>query len=113
MLFRSVDEGQVEVANLTAPGKTKLLNPGESIRVLRNVPLAKMIDKGSVANSTLRAAAQAIYEIMFRTSRPGGGSAGTIGGGGTVPPIGNGDTGKPEAPPAPPPPPPPPPSSQP
>lgn len=103
--FVSVDEGQVEVGNLTAPGKTRLLNPGESVRVLRNVPLAKVIDKGSVAQSAFKAAAQAIYEIMFRTSRPGGGGS-SIPGSGTV---GQGDTPKPEAPPTPPPAPPPPP----
>jgi len=104
--FVSVDEGQVEVANLTAPGKSKLLNPGESIRVYKNVPLAKVVDKGSVAQGALRAAAQAMYEILLRTSRGGGSAPGA--GTGT---IGQGDQGKPapptEAPPPPPPPPPP------
>jgi ferric-dicitrate binding protein FerR (iron transport regulator) len=104
----SVDEGQVEVANITAPGKSRLLNPGESIRVFKNVPLAKLVDKGSVAQGALRAAAQAMYEVLFRTSRTGGGSPGTIGGGGGT--IGQGDKPKPEPPAdAPPPPPPPPP----
>jgi len=104
--FVSVDEGLVEVANTTAPGgKTRLLNPGESVRVYKNIPLAKSVDKGSVAQGALRAAAQAMYEILLRTSR-GGGTTGT----GTGTSTASGDKPKPgpptEAPPAPPPPPP-------
>lgn len=102
--FVSVDEGVVEVRNLTVPG-AKLLNAGESIRVYKNQPLAKTVDKGSVAQNAMRAAAQALYEVLYRTSRPGGGT-----GGGSIPGAAQGDKGKP-APPdtAPPPPPPPPP----
>jgi hypothetical protein len=113
--FVSVDEGLVEVANLTAPGKTRLLTQGESIRVLRNVPLAKVLDKGTVAQGAMRAAADAIYEIIFRSSRGGvaGGGSGPVGGVGPGVP-GQGDTEKPAPPPPPPsgPPPPPPPPPQ-
>ena len=102
--FVSVDEGLVEVANTTAPGKARLLNPGESVRVYKNIPLAKTVDKSSVAQGALRAAAQAMYEILLRTSR--GGTPGTSTGSTTA----NGDKPKPgpptTAPPAPPPPPP-------
>jgi len=43
----SVDEGLVGVLNTTAPGNGVLVNPGESIRVYRNQPLAlRQIDKG-------------------------------------------------------------------
>jgi hypothetical protein len=108
--FVSVDEGLVEVENTTAPGKVQPLNPGESVRVFRNVPLAKtMMDRGTVVQGAVRAAAQAMYEILLRTSRGGGSTS--PGGVGT---IGQGDKPKPQppptAPPAPPPPPPPPPA---
>lgn len=95
--FVSVDEGMVEVRNQTAPGKSRLLYPGDSIRVLRNVPLAKTIDRGSVANGAIRVALQAMYEVLLRTSHPG--SAGRVPGG--VP--GQGDTPKPDPPKNPPP----------
>ncbi|MFB3826061.1 MAG: FecR domain-containing protein [Bryobacteraceae bacterium] len=104
--FVSVDEGQVQVRNLHVPGE-KLLNAGESIWVYKNLPLARTVDKGSVAQGALRAAAQAIYEIMLRGSRGGSGA----GPGGSIPSPGGaqGDTDKPAPPPDLPPPPPPPP----
>lgn len=105
--FVSVDEGLVEVRNQTAPGKSRLLYPGDSIRVLRNVPLAKSIDKGSVAHGAIRAAMQAMYEVLLRTSHPG---AGGVPGGGTP---GQGDTPKPDPPSTPPPPAPEPPATAP
>lgn len=103
--FVSVDEGLVEVENWTAPGKSQFLNPGESVRVFRNVPLAKnLVDKGSVAQGALRAAAQAMYEILLRGSRGGTASPGGTGGVGG---IGQGDKQKPQPPPSSPPPAPP------
>lgn len=103
--FVSVDEGIVEVRALTVPG-TKLLNAGESVRVIKNQPLARKVDKGSVAQGALRAAAQAMYEILFRTSRTGAPSTG----GGSVPGVSGGgaqgDKDKPAPPSTPPPPPP-------
>src|SRR6266568_769592 len=45
--FITVDEGVVAVRNLTAPGNAATLRQGESIRVLKNQPLAALpIDKG-------------------------------------------------------------------
>jgi ferric-dicitrate binding protein FerR (iron transport regulator) len=101
--FVSVDEGQVEVANLTYPsGRGKLLNPGESIRVIKNVPLAKTVDKGSVMQGAIRAAAEALYQVILRTGpSAGGGSPG-----GTIPSGGaSGDKPKPGPPTTTPPPP--------
>jgi len=74
--FVSVEEGVVSVRNIYVPSE-KLLSAGESIHVYRNLPLAKVVDKGAAAQATLRAAAQAIYEILFRTSRSGGSGGGT------------------------------------
>ena len=67
----SVDEGLVEVRHLTVMGPSKLLNAGESVTVYKNVPLAKATDKGSILHGVLRAAAQALQEVLYRTSRPG------------------------------------------
>lgn len=119
----SVDEGVVGVQHRLLPGETEV-HAGESLRVYRNQPLARRVDKGSVAQKALRAAAQAVYDVML--ARSGGatgvsGPPGTPTGGG---PTGQGDKGKggtpPNAPggstgstgggPPPPPPPPPPPA---
>jgi hypothetical protein len=101
----SVEEGTVAVQHASLPGKEKLLAPGEQIRVYKNQPLAKStIDRGAAAQSALRAAAQALYELIYRTSRPTLGGTTTSGGSGAGLPgdkckDGNcGDTG-PTAPP--------------
>src|SRR5262245_22304488 len=70
--FVTVDEGIVDVRNLTAPGNRQTLRQGDSITVLRNVPLAmRQIDKGNAARILLRA----VRDVMIE--RPGG-----LGGGG-------------------------------
>lgn len=125
----SVDQGVVGVRHLLLPGNEVQLQSGESVRVFRNQPLARQIDKGGAVQKALRVAAQAVYDVMVM--RPGavGGPVGVPGGagGGPVPvggPTGQGDKGKPGtgapvpapggsapapgAPSAPPPPPPPP-----
>ena len=89
----SVDEGLVHVRNATAPGEGVFVNPGESITVYRNQPLAlRQIDKGAAVREALRA----VRDIMIQTGLgrnrgplglPGG-TAGS-GAGGT-----NGDRGK-------------------
>jgi len=99
----SVEEGQVVVEHLLKPGPERVLNQGEWIRVYKNQALAaQTVDKTSVMRSALRAAEQAMYEILYRTRLPGSG-------GGTIPtpptPPDSGDHGKPTPPPPPPPPP--------
>jgi hypothetical protein len=79
--FVSVDEGIVDVRNLTVGGPAKTLTNGESIHVFKGQQLAKTVDRGAVAQSAMRAAAQAIYELVFRTARPGGGVPASTGGG--------------------------------
>jgi hypothetical protein len=118
-----VDEGQVTVQHALLPrGDPRILNAGEWIRVYKSQPLtAKSVDKSGVIRGAMRAAADAMYEILYRgTGRvpssgggvpAGGGGGGTGGSGGS----GNGDhkgggsgsggTGG-GAPPPPPPPPP-------
>jgi ferric-dicitrate binding protein FerR (iron transport regulator) len=90
----SVDEGLVGVQNLTAPGNGVLVNPGESIRVYRNQPLAlRQVDKGSAAREALKAAQDIMIRVWLGRNR---GGLGLPGGGATVPGSGstNGDHGK-------------------
>jgi len=104
--FVSVDEGQVSVENLTAPGSQRYLNPGESVRVFRGQALARRVDKGSIMQRVLQAAGQAMEDLLYRTQRGGSTTAGTAAPSGAPLP---GDTKKPDPPPPPPPAPPPPP----
>ena len=110
-----VDEGQVEVRHALLPSGTKTLNAGEWIRVYKGQPLqAKSVDRGNVIRGAMRAAAEALYEVMYRTQRVPSSSGGgvTLPGGGPGPGTGSGggNGNKPPAPAPPPPPPPPPPA---
>ncbi|HWB98172.1 MAG TPA: FecR domain-containing protein [Bryobacteraceae bacterium] len=99
----SVEEGQVGVRHLLKPGGEQILNPGDWVRVFKNQPLtARSIDRGRAVDGALRAAAQALYEVLYRTSRPSGSP---VPGTGTSPGT-NTDKDKSTPPPAPPPPPP-------
>jgi hypothetical protein len=99
------EEGQVEVAHLLKPGPSKLLSPGDYVRVYKDDPLAKqMIDKGSIMQRALRAASDAFYQAGLNAAR----SAGSIA---RVPVTTSGNPAdKNNGNPAPPPPPPPPPA---
>jgi hypothetical protein len=103
------EEGRVEVTHLIQPGH-QILNPGEWVRVFKNMPLqAKVVDRGMVMQRLMRAASDAVNEIIYRaktgTSTPGStGAPGSTGG------TSSGDkSGAPTPTGAPPPPPPPPP----
>jgi hypothetical protein len=103
------EEGQVEVSHLLQPGASRLLNPGEYVRVYKNEPLARQtIDKGSMLRRAVRAASEAFYQAALNASRNAATIARTAGGGtgatGTPADKNNGN-------PAPPPPPPPPPAN--
>src|ERR1022692_3091928 len=75
----TVDEGLVDVQNRTAAGGRLLVNPGESVRVFRNVPLAVVKpDKSGVIQAGLRLARDTAWQIV-RGQRAGGGVAGTPG----------------------------------
>src|SRR5262245_18536643 len=89
--FVTVDEGEVTVRNLTAPGPIKTLKQGESIRVYKNQPIAKLRDNGNIVRRSLQVMREAVYVMI---QRPGG-----LGGGGSTAPVpstggAQGDTGK-------------------
>lgn len=102
----SVDEGAVLVRHTQQVGE-RLLGPGESITVYKDQPLAQGIDKGGLVQKALRATMQAMYEAIYRSSRPvatnGGGGASPIPGGGGTTPL-PGDRGDEQPPPEAPPP---------
>jgi hypothetical protein len=110
-----VEEGQVEVRHSLLPSGTKTLNSGEWIRVYKNQPLAaKSVDKSSALRGAMHAAADAVYEVIYRTQRTPTGSVGAPGGGGSTGGSGSGPSsggvgdkgnGNGSAPPPPPPPP--------
>ncbi|MDQ6699042.1 MAG: FecR domain-containing protein [Acidobacteriota bacterium] len=101
-----VEEGQVEVRHLSKPGDSKVLNPGEWIRIYKNQPLAaKSVDRGALLFRAVRAASDALYDVILRGPQGGGAGQSPVPGGAGA---GNGDSCKPNCS-APPPPPPPPP----
>jgi len=118
--FVAVDEGLVDVRHLVVASRIVSLHPGESVQVLRNVPLLPLArDKGFVLKKMLEAAQDAVRVLAQRPGVTGTGSTGgPVGSTGGV----QGDKGKNTgdstgtgtgtgaptgAPPAPPPPPPP------
>src|SRR4029078_4237800 len=65
--FVTLDEGVVNVRNVTAPGNQVQLLPGDSIRVFRGQPLmGRQIDKGNALRLALKAARDAIWEAMMQ-----------------------------------------------
>lgn len=98
--FVMVEEGQVAVRHRLRGGDPRLLNPGESIRVYKNEPLAKTVDRSNLIKAVLRAASEAIYSTVYGSPRSGGPTPA----GGGAPPAGGGvPTDKPAPPPPPPP----------
>jgi hypothetical protein len=103
----AVEEGLVEVQHKLLPtNHPKFVNPGESLRVYRDQPLAQRTSpvKDATIQQGLRAAAEALYRIIYRAPAAGGTS---VPGGGTGP-VGGGRPGDADTDPPPPPPPPPP-----
>jgi hypothetical protein len=100
----SVEEGQVAVEHALLPSKEpKLLNEGDYLRVYRDQPLAQRgPNRDAAVQQGLRALAEAIYRVIYRSPTPtGGGGVPTptpTGGGAPLP----GDTGTNEPPPPPP-----------
>jgi FecR protein len=88
----SVEEGTVNVRHQRFPGNGVELHTGESVRVFKDQALAKVVDKGGAARVVLRAAAQAVYDALYRRSISGGGSSAPTGGG--TGPGAQGDKGK-------------------
>src|ERR1039457_1893194 len=68
--FVTLDEGIVDVRHLRVPSKVVRLNPGESIQVLANTPLAALPrDKGFVLRAVLRGLEDAVRQVVYQ--RPG------------------------------------------
>jgi ferric-dicitrate binding protein FerR (iron transport regulator) len=85
----TLEEGEVRVRNVVQGGNEIILLPGDSVRVYRNQPLAqRTVDRSGMALRAVRAATQALYELLYRHSA--GSGTGTGSSGGTV----SGDHGK-------------------
>jgi hypothetical protein len=80
--FVSVDEGLVQVHHRMQPGNDKFLNPGDSVRVFPNQPLAKVFDRGNILLQAVKRAEQAIYDGVLQRGIPGGGTVPSTSGGG-------------------------------
>jgi len=75
--FVTVDEGQVAVRNLTAPGNPAILNPGDSIRVIRGQALlGRQIDRGNILRKALQVIRDTVYQAGLEHQ---GGTRGTGG----------------------------------
>jgi hypothetical protein len=73
----TVDEGVVDVRNVTAPGNSATLRQGDYIRVYRGQPLlARGIDKGNLLHRALQVARDVYYNVMINRPVGGGGPAG-------------------------------------
>jgi hypothetical protein len=87
------EEGRVEVMHLTMPGKTRVLDPGESVTVFKNQALAKStVDNGAMMQKAFRAMADTVEQILLRRA---GGSSGAASGSGST---SSGDKAPPTAP---------------
>lgn len=74
--FVTLDEGSVDVRHLLVPSRIIHLNPGESVQVLPNTPLAALPrDKGLIFRQVLRGLEDAVRQAVYQ--RPG--SSGTPG----------------------------------
>jgi hypothetical protein len=68
--FVTLDEGLVDVQHLRMASKVVRLNPGESIQVLPNTPLAALPrDRGFIARKILVAFEDAVRQVVYQ--RPG------------------------------------------
>src|ERR1035438_2739030 len=120
--FVTLDEGLVDVRHLRVLSPIVRLNPGESVQVLPNTPLAALPrDKGVILRQILRGLEDAGRQAVYQRSNGPGTSGGPVGAGspggvqgdkgkttGTTTGTGTGTGAPTGAPPAPPPPPPPP-----
>lgn len=107
----SDEEGSVAVEHALRPGPARILNRGESVRVIKNEALAKsLIDKGGMLQRAVHAASDAFYQAALN-ARNGGTAVARAGTpatttSGTAGDKNNGSTAPPPPAPVPPPPPP-------
>jgi hypothetical protein len=77
--FVTVDEGEVAVRNVTAPGNPAILHPGDSITVTLGQPLVGgVIDKGNILRVALQKVRDTYYQVMIQRPVGGGGPVGTV-----------------------------------
>lgn len=103
----SVEEGQVAITHAAfGADKPKVLNRGEYLRIYKDQPLAKAPSpqRNAIIQQGLRAAAEALYRVIYSPQVPVGGGGAPVppgSGGGTPAPL-PGDTEKTPPPPPPP-----------
>lgn len=100
----SVEEGQVSVDHALLPS-TKLVNQGEYLRIYKDQPLAQKSSpvRDNVLQHGLRAAAEALYRVVYRNPAPAAGGSGpsvpSAGGTGGAPLPGDTESTPPPPPP--------------
>jgi hypothetical protein len=72
----SVEEGLVDVQHLLQAGRAVRLATGDSVRVYRDQPLARVIDKTPAVRTVLNATREALYQVLVRRGASGAGSSG-------------------------------------
>src|ERR1022692_4085283 len=79
--FVTLDEGLVDVRHLQVASKIIRLNPGESVQVLPNTPLAALPhDKGMILRQVMRGLEDAVRQAVYqRPNGPGNTGTGPIG----------------------------------
>jgi hypothetical protein len=79
--FVTLDEGLVDVQHLRVASKVVRLNPGESIQVLPNTPLAALPhDRGLIARRVLAALEDAVRQVVYQRPATTAGPVGSTGG---------------------------------
>jgi hypothetical protein len=83
--FVAVDEGAVDVHHLLKPSRDVRLNPGSSIKVFPNQPLAPLTDRGGLLYKFYQQTMKGLQEIIYNrpggAGNPGGGTSGPVNGG--------------------------------
>jgi ferric-dicitrate binding protein FerR (iron transport regulator) len=83
------EEGRVEVFHLNSPGsQSRVLNPGESVTVFKNQPIAKnTVDRGAIMQKVFRAMSDAADQILLHRG------SGATGSGSSTTSTASGDKG--------------------
>ena len=78
--FVTLDEGLVDVRHLQVASRIIRLNPGESVQVLPNTPLAALPhDKGMILRQVMRGLEDAVRQAVYQRPGSSGGSTGPVG----------------------------------
>ena len=79
--FITLDEGRVDVKHRLVASEIVSLNPGQSIQVLPNMPLAPLARyRGMILRQMLRGLEDAVRQVVYqRPGTPGGTTTGPVG----------------------------------